>query len=242
VREDLSVCWLGRVDYRAGLALQERLVHARRQALISDTLVLLEHPPVITLGRNSDRAHVLQDAETLERQGIELHEIGRGGDVTYHGPGQLVGYPVIRLAADEKDAHAYLRNLEQGLIDIAAHFGIEASRVEGLTGIWVGNEKLAAIGVRLSTGWITSHGFALNVTTDLKGFSAIVPCGIRGRGVTSLAQLLGSSPPLEEVAAVAAAKISDVLHRQAGPLADAPRLPPGVSWAPTASVQQGDRP
>jgi len=238
----LNVCWLGRVDYRAGLALQERLVEARRQDLIDDTLVLLEHPAVITLGRNSDRAHVLHDAEVLASRGVELHEIGRGGDVTYHGPGQLVGYPVIRLAGAEKDAHAYLRNLEQGLIGIAAHYGIEAGRIDGLTGIWVGNDKLAAIGVRLSTGWITSHGFALNVSTDLDGFSAIVPCGIRGRGVTSLARLLGRSPALEETAAVAATEISGALERQAGPLGDVPSLPPGMPWAPSAGVGQEDRP
>lgn len=240
--KDLSVCWLGRVDYRAGLALQERLVDGRRQDLIGDTLVLLEHPPVITLGRNSDPAHVLHDAETLAFRGVELHEIGRGGDVTYHGPGQLVGYPVIRLEGAEKDAHAYLRNLESGLIGIAAHYGIEAGRIDGLTGIWVGNEKLAAIGVRLSTGWITSHGFALNVTTDLDGFSTIVPCGIRERGVTSLARLLERSPSLEEVAELTRGKISRALGRRAGPLTDAPGLPAGVSWEPDARVHQGDRP
>ena len=237
----LSVCWLGRVDYRAGLALQERLVEGRRQGRNDDTLVLLEHPPVITLGRGSDPAHVLLDAEHLARRGIELHEIGRGGDVTYHGPGQLVGYPVIRLEGAEKDAHAYLRNLERGLIGIAAHYGIEAGRIDGLTGIWVGDEKLGAIGVRLSTGWITSHGFALNVTTDLGGFSSIVPCGIRGRGVTSLARLLGWSPPLVEVAEVARREISRALNRQAGSLGDVPSLPAGESWEPEASVRQGDR-
>ena len=238
----LSVCWLGRVDYRAGLALQERLVDGRRKGHIGDTLVLLEHPPVITLGRNSDASHVLHDADELARRGLELHEIGRGGDVTYHGPGQLVGYPVVRLEGAEKDAHTYLRKLEQGLIGIVAHYGIEAGRIDGLTGIWVGNDKLAAIGVRLSTGWITSHGFALNVTTDLDGFSAIVPCGIRGHGVTSLAHLLGRSPALGEVAAVAADKMSAALGRQAGELAEFPDLPPGVSWESDARVQQGVRP
>jgi lipoyl(octanoyl) transferase len=238
---NLSVCWLGRVDYRAGLRLQERLVEGRKQGLVGDTLVLLEHPPVITLGRNSDPGHVLDDAATLAARGIEIHEIGRGGDVTYHGPGQLVGYPVIRLDADERDAHAYLRDLEQGLIDVAAHYGIEAGRIDGLTGIWVGEHKLAAIGVRLSTGWITSHGFALNVSTDLGGFSTIVPCGIRGRGVTSLEHLLGRSPALEDVAAVAAVKIAAALRRQAGTLTDTPGLPPGVSWEPDVAVRRGDR-
>jgi len=229
------------VDYRAGLRLQKRLVDGRRQGLLGDTLVLLEHPPVITLGRSSDRAHVLDDAATLAARGIELHEIGRGGDVTYHGPGQLVGYPVIRLEPDERDAHGYLRNLEQGLIDVAAHYGVEAGRVDGLTGIWAGEEKLAAIGVHLSTGWITSHGFAFNVTTDLDGFSAIVPCGIRGRGVTSLAKLLERSPGLDEVAAVAAVEVASALGRQAGPLTDNPDLPPGVSWQPDTAVTGGGR-
>jgi len=230
------------VDYRAGLALQERLVDGRRQDLIGDSLVLLEHPPVITLGRGSDAAHVLHDTEVLARRGAELHEVGRGGDVTYHGPGQLVGYPVVRLEDAEKDAHAYLRNLEQGLIGIAARYGIDAGRIDGLTGIWVGNEKLAAIGVRLSSGWITSHGFALNVATDLDGFSAIVPCGIHDRGVTPLARLLGSSPALEEVAEVAALEISGALGRRCGPLTNVPDLPPGVSWEPDVPVRQGDRP
>ena len=236
----LHTCWLGRVDYRAGLELQERLVAERRTGRINDTLVLLEHPPVITLGRNSDPRHVLDDSETLRAKGIELHEIGRGGDVTYHGPGQLVGYPIVRLEDGEKDAHAYLRNLEQGLIDVAAHYGIAASRVEGLTGIWVGQKKLAAIGVRLSTGWITSHGFALNVTTDLDGFSTIVPCGIRGRGVTSVQQLVERCPALDEVAGVAADKIPAALGRAATGLESAPQLPPGVSWTATSSVTAGD--
>ncbi len=237
---NLHVCWLGRVDYRAGLALQERLIEGRRRDGHGDTLLLLEHPPVITLGRNSDPAHVLHDEAELARRGVELHEIGRGGDVTYHGPGQLVGYPVIRLAGSEKDAHAYLRNLEQGLIGVAAHYGIEAGRVEGMTGIWVGDEKLAAIGVRLSTGWITSHGFALNVTTDLEGFSTIVPCGIRGRGVTSLARLLGRSVDLEEVARVAAREIAGALNRSAGALGDSTDLPSRVTWERETAARQGD--
>lgn len=234
----LSSCWLGRVDYRAGLTLQERLVEERRRDRTGDTLVLLEHPPVITLGRGSDPANVLHDANQLARRGVELHEIGRGGDVTYHGPGQLVGYPVVRLDGAEKDAHAYLRNLETGLIGVARHFGIEADRVEGLTGIWVGNEKLGAIGVRLSTGWITSHGFALNVSTDLTGFSSIVPCGIRGRGVTSLARLLGWSPSLEQVAEIAKDEIAGALNREAATLGDAGSLPRGVFREPDRAVGQ----
>ena len=211
----MTVRWLGRVDYAEGLSLQRRLVAQRREGRIDDTLLLLEHPPVITLGRNGDRAHLLEDEQALLAMGIEVHEIGRGGDVTFHGPGQLVGYPIVRLAEGEKDAHAYLRNLEQALIELAAHYGIEARRVPGLTGIWVGDEKLAAIGVRLSTGWITSHGFAFNVQTDLSCFSTIVPCGIRDKGVTSLARLLADCPAVDEVAEVAARTVARAVAREA---------------------------
>ena len=201
----LLVRWLGRVPYSAALTLQERLVASRRRGDVPDQLLLLEHPPVITLGRGSDPAHLLCSPEELTRRGVELHEAGRGGDVTYHGPGQLVGYPILALPAERRDAHRYLRDLEEVLIRTVATYGIEAGRVEGLTGIWVGDEKLAAIGVRLSTGWITSHGFALNVDPDLAGFDTIVPCGIRERGVTSIAHLSCDRPTTREVASIAAA-------------------------------------
>jgi len=207
----LRVRWLGRVPYAAALELQQELVARRRRDACPDTLLLLEHPPVVTLGRGSDPRHVLLDAGELERRGIEVHEAGRGGDVTFHGPGQLVGYPVIRLPAERRDAHRYLRDLEQALIGVAASYGLAATRQPGLTGVWVGEEKLAAIGVRLSTGWITSHGFAVNVATDLAYFETIVPCGITGRGVTSLARLLDRPPPLEEVAARAAVELAAVM-------------------------------
>jgi lipoyl(octanoyl) transferase len=191
--------------------MQESLVAARRRGECSDTLLLLEHPPVVTLGRGGDGSHVLLEPEELERRGIELHETGRGGDVTFHGPGQLVGYPVVRLPPERRDAHRYLRDVEQALIRTAAVYGIEARRRPGWTGVWVGEEKLAAIGVRLNTGWITSHGFALNVTTDLSYFDAIVPCGIPDRGVTSLEKLLGDAPDLHEVAGHAAVQLAAVL-------------------------------
>ena len=196
----LLIRWLGRVGYAEALAIQERLVASRRSGEGSDTLLLLEHPPVVTLGRRGDPDHVLLDEEQLRQRGIELHETGRGGDVTFHGPGQLVGYPVVQLPPDRRDVHRYLRDLEEALIDTAADYGVSATRVQGLTGVWVGDEKLAAIGVRLNTGWITSHGFALNVSVDLEGFESIVPCGIEGRGVTSLAKLLGTAPEMREVA------------------------------------------
>jgi len=210
-RRALEVHWLGRVDYAAAMALQDDLVRRRRRGEAPDTLLLLEHPPVITLGRGGDARHVLAGRDELDRRGIELHETGRGGDVTYHGPGQLVGYPVLALPPGRRDAHRYLRDLEELLIRAVRGYGVHAGRVAGLTGVWVGRDKLAAIGVRLATGWITSHGFALNVTTDLAGFGAIVPCGISGRGVTSLARLLGRAPRLEQVAARVAAQAVAIL-------------------------------
>jgi lipoyl(octanoyl) transferase len=203
--------WLGRLPYADGVELQRELVAERRQGRIPDTLVLLEHPPVITLGSRARSEHVLLAPPELRARGIEIHEAGRGGDVTYHGPGQLVGYPVIALSPPRRDAHRYLRDLEEALILTAADFDVAASRWEGRTGVWAGGRKLAAIGVRISSGWITSHGFAMNVTVDLSGFGAIVPCGIRDAGVTSLGQLTGRSPSIENVAARAGVHLAGVL-------------------------------
>jgi lipoyl(octanoyl) transferase len=182
----------GLLSYADGLELQARLVAERKAGRIPDQLILLQHSPVITLGvkTRNDRSHVLGSQELLTAQGIEIAESGRGGDVTFHGPGQLVGYPIIDLKPDRCDVHRYVRDLEDVLIRAVSTFGIEASRSEGLTGVWVGGDKIAAIGVRISR-WITSHGFALNVNTDLSHFDLIVPCGIRDRGVTSLQRLLG---------------------------------------------------
>jgi lipoyl(octanoyl) transferase len=209
--------WLGTVRYAEALALQESLVEARRRGEVPDTLLLLEHPPVITLGRSARRENVLADDAERERLGIEIHESGRGGDVTFHGPGQLVGYPILALGEGRRDAHVYLRDLEEALILTAADYGVRAERCPGLTGVWVGGRKLAAIGVRIGTGWITSHGFALNVDSDLSGFRTIVPCGLEGRGVTSLAELTGRRFPLREVAATAAARAARVLGFSAAP-------------------------
>lgn len=203
--------WLGRIGYADGLALQAELVARRRRGEGTDALLLLEHPPVVTIGRSSDRAHLLAGPDELARRGIELHEAGRGGDVTYHGPGQLVGYPVVALPADRRDAHRYLRDLEEALIRAVAGYDIEAGRVEGLTGVWVGDLKLGAIGVRLNTGWITSHGFALNVASELDNFSTIVPCGIGDRGVTSIEDLTGRAPALTDVAARVAGHLAQLL-------------------------------
>lgn len=197
----LDVRRLGRVAYADALALQDDLVRRRRAGEIPDTLLLLEHPHVITLGSGSHPEHVLLDSDERAARGIELFETGRGGDVTYHGPGQLVGYPILDLKPDRQDLHRYLRDLEEALILVLADFGLEGGRKDGLTGVWMEDRKLAAIGVRVSSGWITSHGFALNVATDLTYFGAIVPCGIRQHGVGSLSGELGRPVSLEEASA-----------------------------------------
>jgi lipoyl(octanoyl) transferase len=214
----LEVRRLGVVPFADALELQKRLVEERRANRIPDQLLLLQHPPVITLGvkTRDDRSHVLASPDLLEREGVEIFETGRGGDVTFHGPGQLVGYPIIDLNPDRRDVHRYVRDLEEVLIQMAAAFGIEASRQRGLTGVWVGldkQEKLAAIGVRIAR-WITSHGFAFNVTTNLQHFDLIVPCGIPDKGVTSLARLLGRHVPMEEVEAATIAAMAAVFERQ----------------------------
>jgi len=207
----LDVRRAGLVPYEAGVALQAELVAARKAGTIPDTLVLLEHPPVITLGVKvrQSRDHVLASDAQLAGLGVSLFEAGRGGDVTYHGPGQLVGYPILDLRPDRMDAHRYVRDLEEVLIRVCADLGIAADRKAGLTGVWVGEEKVAAIGVRLSR-WVTSHGFALNVTTDLSHFGLIVPCGITDRGVTSLGRHLGTAPPMARVEDLVVGHLCDV--------------------------------
>ena len=189
------------VPYEEALALQRSLVEERRAGTIGDTLLLLEHPHVVTLGVRGDggRSHLLASPETLAARGVEVHETGRGGDITYHGPGQLVGYPILDLKPDRCDVHRYVRDLESVLIRTASDYGIDAGRIDGLTGVWVGGEKLAAIGVRIAR-WITSHGFALNVATNLDYFKLIVPCGIADRGVTSLSRLVDHPVDMAEVA------------------------------------------
>jgi lipoyl(octanoyl) transferase len=190
------------MPYAEALAMQRELVEERRAGRIGDLLLLVEHPHVLTLGVRGDggRSHILAPAERLTALDVAVHEAGRGGDITYHGPGQIVGYPIIDLKPDRCDVHRYVRDLEEVLIRVAADYGIEAGRMVGLTGVWVDGEKLAAIGVRIAR-WITSHGFALNVSTDLDFFKLIVPCGIVDRGVTSLATLLGRSLDLRDVEA-----------------------------------------
>ena len=204
--------WLGRRDYSEGLRLQELCVHELASNNGREQLLLLEHPHVFTLGRGADSSNILTDPAELEALSVEVHETGRGGDVTYHGPGQLVGYPIISLRPDRCDVHRYVRDIEEVLIRTVADFGIVGLRISGLTGVWVGNEKIGAIGVRIAR-WITSHGFALNVNTDLSYFRMIVPCGIAGKGVTSLSRLLGRAVDLEEVGTAAARHFGDVFLR-----------------------------
>ena len=205
---------LGRVEYQAALDLQKALVEQRKRGEIPDQLLLLEHPDVITLGvkTRNDLSHVLEAPESLAAKGVALFEAGRGGDVTYHGPGQLVGYPILDLKPDRCDVHRYVRDLEEVLIRAVASFGISATRLDGLTGIWVGQEKLAAIGVRISR-WVTSHGFALNVSTDLSRFGLIVPCGITDKGVTSMERLLDRGVQMAEVETAVAERFRAVFAR-----------------------------
>ena len=195
----LVVRRLGLVRYADGLEMQRALADQRAAGEIDDTLLLLEHPHVLTLGAKSgqSRSHVLATPERLAELGVELHETGRGGDVTYHGPGQIVGYPIISLKPDRCDVHRYVRDLEEVMIRVTAEYGFQAGRIAGLTGAWVGAEKIGAIGVRIQR-WVTSHGFAFNVNTNLDFFRLIVPCGIADHGVTSLKRLTGHEVPIPE--------------------------------------------
>ena len=188
----------GRLGYDEGWALQRRLVDERLRGEIPDTLILLEHPPVITLGRSGTHAHLLGSEAELEERGVAFVETDRGGDITFHGPGQIVGYAIVDLDARGRDLHRYLRDLETVLIRALAEFRIRADRAQGLTGVWVGDAKVAAIGIRVSR-WVTHHGFALNVDTDLSYFDLIVPCGIADRRVTSMESLLGHPVDRERV-------------------------------------------
>ncbi len=194
--------------------MQAELVEQRRAGTIPDQILLLEHPHVITLGGSSDADNVLADEATRRRLGIQLADTGRGGDVTYHGPGQLIGYPILDLKPDRRDAHRYLRDLEEILIRALRAFDIEGRREEGLTGVWVGKQKIAAVGVRISSRWITSHGFALNVATDLSYFDTIVPCGVHGREVTSISECLGSSVEVSDVVDPILLATGDVFDRE----------------------------
>jgi lipoyl(octanoyl) transferase len=217
---------LGRVPYAEALEIQQRVIAARKQGLIGDTLLLLEHPPVLTLGRNASRANILVSDHWLANHGVELHEVNRGGDVTYHGPGQLVGYPIFDLRGEfpgKRGPHLgpvdFVRLMEEALIRTCADFGVMAKRIPKCTGVWTVGEmhenKLAAIGVHVSQA-VTSHGFALNVTTDLRDFDWIVPCGIRDRGVTSLEleAAAGMEPTMERAIHATAHNFGHIFQRQ----------------------------
>lgn len=230
------------LPYREVWHWQRERARLRARDEVDDVLLLLEHEPVYTIGPRGDAANVLVDAERLARLGISLERVDRGGDVTYHGPGQLVGYPIVRLAGAGRRVRAYVEALEGAVIATAARFGIVAGRLPGLTGVWVGREKLAAIGVRVTRG-IAYHGFALNVGPDLTPFARIVPCGLRDTGVTSLSALLGRPVALPEVAGLVARELArtcgftlDALVT-AGP--DIVKLPAeGRMPAPTVAVEQ----
>ncbi len=205
---------LGLIGYAEAYALQKRVVAARKADAIEDALLLCEHPPVITLGRSGKRENLLASEHVLRQKGVEFQPSDRGGDITYHGPGQIVGYPILNLGAIRRDVLWYVRMLEEAMIRATAEFGITAERVAGKTGIWVRagstEEKLAAIGVRISR-WVTSHGFAYNVSTDLRNFDLIVPCGIADRKATSLEKLLGRSVKEREVAPWIAKHLGELL-------------------------------
>lgn len=196
----LEVRRLGLVPYPDALALQRSLVEERRANRVPDLLLLLQHPPVITVGVRGDggRSNVVAEPDQLSALGIDISETGRGGDVTFHGPGQIVGYPILDLRPDRCDVHRYVRDLEQVMINVCADYGVTAGRIQGLTGAWVGEDKIGAIGVRVSR-WITSHGFAFNVNTNLRHFDLIVPCGIANRGVTSLQRAAGREFDVDQV-------------------------------------------
>jgi lipoyl(octanoyl) transferase len=225
----LAVRRLGTVPYGEALALQRSLVEERKANRIPDTLLLLEHPPVITLGVRGDggRANIVATTARLAELGIEVFETGRGGDVTYHGPGQIVGYPIVDLKPDRCDVHRYVRDVEEVMIRVCAEWGVEAGRIKGLTGAWVGAEKIAAIGVRISR-WVTSHGFALNVSTTLDHFALIVPCGISDRGVTSLERAVGAPVPVRDVEDALIRRFCEVFEREPTRESSAPLpAPPG---------------
>jgi lipoyl(octanoyl) transferase len=213
----IAVRWLGRVEYAEGLGLQAAA--ARRCAETGEeTLLLLEHDPVFTLGRNASRRDILFTPERCAELGIAIHEADRGGKITYHGPGQLVGYPILDLSPDRRDVRRYVRDLEETLIRVLALYGIEGTRSdlpERVTSVWVGNDKIAAIGVHIAR-WITTHGFALNVTTELSHFLGIVPCGITDGGVTSIERVIGARLAVEDVARAYGPIFAAVFDRSVG--------------------------
>ncbi len=202
---------LGEKSYRDTLNMQMDLVAKRIEGVIGDTLLFVEHPPVITLGRGGDRKNLLLSPEVLHKRGIEFFETNRGGDITYHGIGQLVGYPILDLTGYGSDLHQTMRNYEEVIIKTLAAYNIAATRVKGLTGVWTGSSKIAAIGVGVKK-WVSYHGFALNVNNDLDAFSHIIPCGIRGKGVTSMKALLAKELDMQEIKSLLATSFAEVFN------------------------------
>ena len=248
------------VTYENGMRLQQKLVELRQEEAIPDQLLLLEHPPVITLGRGGDVRNLLAPTSTLASERVRFYETTRGGDITYHGPGQLVGYPIVHLGEGNRDVRKYVTKLEEVLIRTVAHYGITAERAGGKRGIWVGNDKIAAIGVRIAR-WVTSHGFALNVSTNLDHFRLITPCGLHGTGVTSIAQLAGRDVAIDDVRTIVAENFAEVFERDVVPRAESMRLVKvivhdgervlilhrhperGNFWQPiTGSIEEGELP
>lgn len=199
MKKEAWILNLDTVPYDEAFALQKRLVTMRSQDAICDTLILLEHPPVLTVTRKATRKNILASPDELEDQGISLFETNRGGDITYHGPGQIVGYPIMNLKDHGKDLHKYIRNIEEIIISLLMDYGISAHRDKANPGVWIEDEKIAAIGIAVKSSWTTMHGFAFNVNPDLKHYSLIVPCGLTNKGVTSLSKLLDTPINMEEV-------------------------------------------
>jgi lipoyl(octanoyl) transferase len=248
------------VTYENGMQLQQKLVALRQSDAIPDQLLLLEHPPVITLGRGGDAANLLASPDILQKQRVRFYETTRGGDITYHGPGQIVGYPILHLGEGKRDVRKYVTKLEEVVIRTVAEYGIDAEREEGKRGIWVGNEKIAAIGVRIAR-WVTSHGFALNVNTNLDHFRLITPCGIRGSGVTSISREVGRAVSIDEVREKLVKNFAEVFERHIVPKEETIRLVKvmvhddhrvlllhrrperGNFWQPiTGSIEEGETP
>jgi lipoate-protein ligase B len=192
----VEILWLGEMEYREALDLQLSFLDRRARRQIPDTLLLLTHPHVYTLGRAGDESNLLVSMETLAAEGVCVDRVGRGGDITYHGPGQLVGYPIVRM--EKPDVHRFVRSIETALIDAVGRFGVDCRRIEGMTGVWAGERKIASIGVGIRK-WVTYHGFALNVTTDLSWFRRIHLCGLKGREATSIAGETGNPPAMAAV-------------------------------------------
>lgn len=199
---DEKICWIleiGSVDYQEAFELQKRLVAARLKNEAEDILLLLEHPPVFTANRQETFRHILAAQSVLDKEGIQVRQTDRGGDVTYHGPGQVVGYNIMDLKEQGRDLHCYIRNMEQMLMDTLKEYGIRAGRDANHPGVWVGDEKIAAIGIAVKNGWISMHGFALNVQPNLDHYQMIIPCGIVDKGITSMTVLLGKSIDCREL-------------------------------------------